>query len=301
MDVAQLTEHFAIPGVLAFDETSAGLIRAVITTPQATATVFLQGAHVAAWQPAGQKPVIFLSRKSELAPGKPIRGGVPIAFPWFAVRRDGKPGPSHGFARIQPWTLAFAALSGDELHLTFTLGPSDQGREFGFDGFRLAFRVTIGRALTMQLTVVNDANAPLVFEEALHTYFAVGDAHRTTVAGLDGATYLDKTEGFKPKVQQGLVTFSGETDRMYPNTTAACVIDDAAGERRIRVEKSGSNTTVVWNPWVERAATLADMDDNEWREFVCCETVNAGANAVTLAPGASHTMEARISVESTKG
>lgn len=301
MDAAQLTEHFAIPGVLAFDEASSGLVRALVTTPQATATVYLQGAHVAAWQPAGEKPVIFLSRKSELAPGRPIRGGVPIAFPWFAARRDGKPGPSHGFARIEPWTLAFAALSGDDLHLTLTLGPSAQGRGFGFDAFRLAFHITMGRTLTMRLTVANDAETPLVFEEALHTYFSVGDAHSTTVAGLDGATYLDKTEGFSPKTQQGMVTFSGETDRLYPNTTAACVVDDAANARRIVIEKAGSNTTVVWNPWVEGAARLADMEANEWREFVCCETANAGANAVTLAPGASHTMEARISVESTKG
>jgi len=297
MNLAQLTEHFAIPGVLAFEETAGGLIRAAITTAQTTATIYLQGAHVAAWQPAGMKPVIFLSRKSELAPGKAIRGGVPICFPWFATRHDGRPGPSHGFARIEPWTPAFAALADEELHLTFTLRPTALSRESGFDQFRLAYRVTIGRALTMQLTVVNDADVPLTFEEALHTYFAVGDAHETTIAGLDGVTYLDKTDGFKPKVQHGQVTFSGATDRMYENTAATCTIDDKAGGRRITVEKAGSNTTVVWNPWQEGAARLADMEANEWHEFVCCETANAGVNAVTLAPGASHTMQARISVE----
>ncbi|HEU5342135.1 D-hexose-6-phosphate mutarotase [Edaphobacter sp.] len=299
MDIAQLTEDFAIPGVLAFNEAPGGLIYAAITSRAATATIYLQGAHVAAWQPAEQKPAIFLSRKSELAPGKAIRGGVPISFPWFATRHDGRPGPSHGFARIEPWTLAFAALADEELHLTFTLGPTALGRELGFDRFRLAYRVTVGRTLTMQLTVVNDAASPLVFEEALHTYFAVGDAHETEIAGLDGATYLDKTDSFKPKAQHGLVTFSGATDRMYENTAAACTIDDKAGRRRITVEKSGSNTTVVWNPWQEGAARLADLEANEWHEFVCCETANAGVNAVTLAAGASHTMQARISVEAT--
>lgn len=296
MDIAQLTEHFGIPGVLAFEQTPAGLIYAAVTTPEATATVYLQGAHVAAWQPVGAKPVLFLSRRSELAPGKPIRGGVPISFPWFAARHDGKAGPSHGFARIQPWTLAFAALAGEDLHLTFTLGPTAMSREFGFDGFRLAFQVTIGRALTMRLTVANDGGAPLVFEEALHTYYAVGDAHQTTIDGLDGETYLDKTDGFKPKVQHGPVTFSGPTDRMYRNTAAGCVVQDAAGRRRITVAKTGSETTVVWNPWEEGAARLPDMEANEWHEFVCCETANAGVNAITLATGASHTVEARVSV-----
>lgn len=296
MDIAQLTEHFGIPGILAFEQTPAGLIYAAITTPEATATVYLQGAHVAAWQPAGAKPVIFLSRRSELAPGKPIRGGVPISFPWFATRHDGKTGPSHGFARIQMWTLAFAALAGDDLHLTFTLGPTTMSREFGFDKFRLAFQVTIGRTLTMRLTVANDADAPLVFEEALHTYYSVGDAHETTITGLDGVTYLDKTDDFKPKVQHGPVTFSGATDRMYQNTAAGCVVHDAARKRRITVGKTGSETTVVWNPWEGGAARLADLEASEWHEFVCCETANAGVNAITLASGASHTMEAHVSV-----
>jgi len=296
MDTRQLTEDFGIPGILAFEQTPAGLIYAAITAPEATATLYLQGAHVAAWQPAGAKPVIFLSRRSELAPGKPIRGGVPIAFPWFAARHDGKAGPSHGFARIQPWTLAFAALAGEDLHLTFTLGPTAMSREFGFDKFRLAFQVTIGRALTMRLTVANDASAPLIFEEALHTYYSVGDAHETMIDGLDGVTYLDKTDGFKPKVQHGAVMFSGATDRLYQNTAADCVVHDAAGKRRITVAKTGSETTVVWNPWDEGARRLTDMDANEWHEFVCCETANAGVNAITLAPGASHTVEARVSV-----
>ena len=125
MDIAHLNEHFGLPGVLSFNATASGLIYASITAPQATATVYLQGAHLAAWQPKGQQPAIFLSRRSDFAPGKPIRGGVPIAFPWFANRHDGKTGPSHGFARIQEWTLAFAALAGDDLHMTFTLGPTE--------------------------------------------------------------------------------------------------------------------------------------------------------------------------------
>src|SRR5437879_5964035 len=107
MDLSYLTEHFGIPGVLSFDQHN-GLIRARVTAPSASATVYLQGAHLAHWQPMGEQPVLFMSRKSDFAVGKPIRGGVPIAFPWFATdknqsRYEGKPGPSHGFARIQDW------------------------------------------------------------------------------------------------------------------------------------------------------------------------------------------------------
>jgi len=296
MDIASLTEHFAIPGVLAFHQTSSGLIRADITTPHATATVYLQGAHLTAWQPAGEQPVLFLSRESDFEPGKPIRGGVPIAFPWFANRHDGKVGPSHGFARIQNWTLAFAALAGDDLHLTFTLAPTEMSRELGYDDFRVAYQLTIGRTLTMQLAVANDAVAPLLFEEALHTYYSVVDVHEATVTGLEATPFIDKTDDMREKpAAHAPLTFTGQTDRVYPNTAATCVLHDAAGRRNITVAKTNSETTVVFNPW----KAMADMGPDEWHEMLCVETVNAAANTVTLAPGKTHTMQARIAVEKT--
>jgi len=298
MDLAQLNEHFGLPGVLAFDAAPSGLIKVEITTPQANATVYLQGAHLTAWKPAGQQPVIFTSRKTELALGKAIRGGIPVCFPWFAARHDGKTGPSHGFGRIQDWTLAFAALAGDDLHLTFTLGPTDMSRGLGFDHFRLAYQLIIGRTLTMQLTVANDGASPLVFEEALQTYYKVADVHEINVTGLEDVTYLDKNDLMQAKKQDGAISITGPTDRVYLNTTTTCVIHDTVSKRRIHVAKTNSNATVVWNPWESGAKKLADMDPTEWREFVAVETVNAAVDTITLAPGASHTMEAHISVES---
>lgn len=294
MDIAQLNDNFGIPGVLFFEEHN-GLARANISSSAARATVYLQGAHLAEWQPAGQQPVLFLSSKSEFVAGKPIRGGVPISFPWFANRHDGKVGPSHGFARIQDWTLAFAAISGEDLHLTFTLAPTQLSRELGFDRFRVAFQLTIGRSLIMQLTVANDAETALVFEEALHTYFAVSDVREVTVSGLEPTAFIDKTDNMteKPPANAPL-TFASVTDRVYSDTTATCVIHDKPGKREITVAKTNSNTTVVFNPWKD----LADMGADEWERMLCVETVNAAANAVTLASGESHTMQARITVES---
>ncbi len=299
MTTAELNAHFAIPGVLTFHQIPSGLIVADVATPVATATVYLHGAHVAEWQPKGELPVLFLSRKSDFEPGKPIRGGVPIAFPWFAAdqkqdRYQGKPGPQHGFARIQDWTLAFAAMAGDDLHMTFTLGPTEMSRELGFDHFKLAFDVTIGRSLTMKLTVANEAKEPLVFEEAMHTYFHVMDVHEVSVTGLEPTSFINKTDGFKVKPgAQGPLKFTGVTDRVYENTAAACTIHDPLAKRRITNTKTGSNTTVVFNPWRE----LPDLAADDWHEMLAVETVNAGANTVTLAPGKTHTMEAHITVE----
>jgi glucose-6-phosphate 1-epimerase len=299
MTLAELNAHFGISGVLKFREIPSGLIVADVSTAVATATVYLQGAHVAEWQPKGGLPVLFMSRKSDLEPGKPIRGGVPIAFPWFAVdqkqdRVDGKPGPSHGFARIQDWTLAFAAMAGDDLHMTFTLGPTAMSRSMGFDHFKLAFEVTIGKSLTMKLAVANEANVPLVFEEAMHTYFHVVDVHEVSVTGLEPTAFIDKTDNFKVKpAAHGPLTFTGVTDRVYENTAAACTIHDPLAKRRITNTKTGSNTSVVFNPWRE----LPDLAGDDWHEMLAVETVNAGVNTVTLGPGKTHTMEAHITVE----
>jgi glucose-6-phosphate 1-epimerase len=302
MDIAALNENFGLPGVLAFEESN-GLTRAVVTTPAASATIYFQGAHLAHWQPAGEQPVLFLSGKSVFQKGKAIRGGVPVIFPWFGDRQDGQAGPAHGFARTAEWEFAFAALAGDDLHLTFTLAPSEATRALGFDRFRVAYQLVIGRTLEMRLTVANDAEAPLVFEEALHTYFAVTDVRQASTSGLRDTEYLDKRDldadgKAKRKMQaEDALVLTQTTDRVYVDSASTCVIDDAAGGRRITVEKENSLTTIVWNPWAELTAKLADMEPEGWHGMLCVETANAGGNAVTLAPGAVHTMRAIVRVE----
>jgi glucose-6-phosphate 1-epimerase len=299
MDIAELENKFAMPGMLDFQKTESGLVFVRVTAPSAAATVYLHGAHMTDWQPAGQAPVLFLSARTELAADKAIRGGVPVIFPWFGPRHDGKEGPMHGFARVSEWDLTFAAVAGDEVHLTFTLAPNEASRALGFDHFRLAYRMTIGRHLTLELTVANVSGVPLVFEEALHSYFAVADVRKATVTGLAGTTYIDKRDEMRRKVQPaGAMAITGTTDRVYLDTTAACVIDDVAGKRKIVVEKAGSGTTVVWNPWAEVAATMADMEPAGWLGMLCVETANVGDSAVTLNAGETHTMQASISVES---
>ena len=296
MNIADLGERFAIPGHLEFDEHQ-GLARAQVGLPAAAATVYLHGAHVTHWSPAGTGPVLFLSEQSEFADGKAIRGGVPICWPWFGSRSDSKPGPSHGFARIQEWELAFTALipgeSGDRMHLTFTLAPSELSRSLGFDNFRVAYEVVVGATLTLKLTVANLAAAPLRFEEALHAYFVVDDVRHASLSGLESATYLDKTDGTRAKTTpDGPLRFTSETDRVFPANTAPITIHDAGNRRVVTIQKSHSATTVVWNPW----SGLADLAGDAWPRFVCVEAANAGANAITLNGGETHTVSAVISV-----
>ena len=304
MTAATLNESFAVPGVLHFEE-AGPLQRAQITLPSCSATVYLHGAHLTHWQPAGQAPVLFLSPDSEFAPGKPIRGGVPICFPWFGPRGGGQPGPSHGFARIQDWTVANAALlPGEEptLHLTFTLGPTELSRSLGFDHFRVAFELIFGadagRTATLRLSVANLAPEPLVFEEALHTYFAVADVRNTQIAGLSDAPYLDKTDGGRQKTTPaGELVLTGTTDRVFPEHPGPVRIHDRGNQRTLTNTKQNSATTVLWNPWAEVSATFSDLPNDSWPGFVCVESGNTGADKVELASNQAYTLEATFSVE----
>ncbi len=298
MDPTHRLKEFEIPNTLAFDE-SAGLLRAVISTPLADAVLYLQGAHLTHWSPRGQRPVLWVSPKSLFAPGKAIRGGVPIIFPWFGARGEGKPGPAHGFARTMEWSVEETKLrNSGQLEITLALLPNEMTRGFGYDNFHLRFRVVIGSELEMELEVRNNAQQTLSYEEALHTYFAVADVRECSVSGLEETAYIDKTDGFKRKRSEAKpIRITKETDQVHVNTKAACTINDPVWNRRLVIEKSGSDSTVVWNPWIEKTRGMSDMAPEDWKEMICVETANANDNVIHLSSGASHKLTTLVRVE----
>ena len=301
MQLTQLNSQFAIPNVLHFDQHN-DLIRAQITLPTCAATVYLHGAHVTHFQPTGDASVFFLSSHSDFAPAKPIRGGIPICFPWFGTRGDGKPGPTHGFARIQDWTVTAAALTGNDfLHLTLTLEPSELSRSLGFDHFRAAYEIVLGqdsgRTITLRLSVANLAPTPLHFEEALHTYFHIANIHNVELTGLESSTYLDKRDDLKSKTTPpSPLKITSWTDRVFPGATGPVTIHDEGNHRILTNTKTNSATTVVWNPWSDGSAAFADLAPGDWLQFVCVETANTAVNAITLAPNQTHAMQTTISI-----
>ena len=289
----------ALPPSVRIDEGAGGLRRVRVDSASCVAEVFLQGAHVTAWHPVSSRsPVLWLSRSSVFEPGRAIRGGVPICFPWFGPSGADRSAPAHGFARLREWRLSQAR---EDAAGIVTLAMELEGADASGPWpcrFRLVHRITLGTELRMELEVHNDGAEPFTFEEALHTYFSVGDISRATVTGLEGTEYLDKTGGLR-RNRQGdePVRFAGETDRVYLDTRGDCVIHDPVGQRRITIGKTGSAATVVWNPWIDKARAMPDFGDDEWTGMLCVETCNVGAHACTLAPGAFHTMAAGIAIE----
>jgi glucose-6-phosphate 1-epimerase len=299
MYLPESLNQFEIPDALVFEKPPGGLLRARVSTAVAEASVYLQGAHLTQWTPRGQRPVLFLSERSLFAPGHPIRGGVPIIFPWFGDRTDGKAGPAHGFARRMDWSLEETRLCDDgRLVMRLALSSNDTTHALGFDSFRAYFRLAIGEELEMQLEIHNDGNQKLTYEEALHSYFSIGDVYQISVSGLEGTTYIDKTDGFQRKMLgNDPIRIGGETDQVHLSTKTDCVLHDPVWNRRITIEKGGSESTIVWNPWIEKTKGIKDMGAEDWKSMICIETANAADNVVQLLPGESHKMIALIRVE----
>jgi len=273
-----------------------GLAVARVFGKAGTAEIYLRGAHLSSWTPTGGNPVIWMSEESEYAPGVPLRGGVPICFPWFAAHPTDASAPSHGFARLADWQLAEAREAGDDVVLVFLLTDTEATRASAWPHrFEARYTVTIGAELSLSLQVTNQDSVDLSFEEALHTYLAVADIRRTEVSGLEGAPFTDRLTGPRP-AESAPVRFDAETDRIYLNSTAATTVTDAATGRVITITKQGSASTVVWNPWIDKAAAMADFGDDEYTGMVCVETCNIRDNTITLAPGASHDLSVRYSV-----
>ena len=302
--VDELNEQFGLPGVLQFRESHPGMPSALITTPSCTAEFYLYGAHLTQWTPTGHEPALYLSPRSGFTPGKPIRGGIPLVFPWFGPAATSpiqtpEGAAQHGFARVSPWSLRFAAFAGEDLHLSAVLDQTEAVRALGFTGFELAIEIVLGRTLAVRLTAANTGEAPFHYEDVLHAYLHVGDSREVSVEGLEGTNYLDKTDDFKQKTQsEPALRFVGEVDRPYLNTVAPLAVVDPALRRRLRVEKKGSRTTVTWNPGEALAAKLPDLLLEEWNRFVCIEPGNVAGDLVTLQPREAHTTELRLSLES---
>jgi len=298
MRAEELTAEFGIAGVLDFAETEHGLVKTAISLDGVTAELFLQGAQVTAWRPSDERPVLFTSRNSAFAPGRAIRGGVPIVFPWFGANRHTPTAPQHGFARTATWHLDGVETAGREsLTLTLSLGDGDVGSTFWPERFRAIYTVTFAQTLSLRLAVQNRATHPIVFEEALHSYFAISDIAQIAISGLAGTTYIDKTDAARRKAQSAdPITITAETDRVYLDTPRQCVVEDRVWRRRIVIEKNGGASSVVWNPWTEKAIAMADLGDPAWRGMVCVETGNIADNEVRLAADAEHQMSTAISV-----
>lgn len=281
-------KRFACDGLI-IDTGLGGLTRLKWSTDLCDAELYVQGAHLTHFQPKDHQPLLWMSQQSYFEEGKPIRGGVPICFPWFGANALDSTAPSHGWARLSQWTLLDCQLESS--------GDAAVTLECSILNFHVRYRIQLGRTLQMSLSVELPAEATggQSFEAALHTYLLIDDIHRTSIEGLESVAYFDKV-GVPTWCQASHepIRFEKETDRVYCDTEATCLVIDPGMKRTIRISKTGSKSTVIWNPWIEKSQRMKDFGDQEWRSMVCVESANVGANAIRLEPGENHTMTADL-------
>ena len=286
-------KKFEIPGRVTFLEGNGELPKVEVTTDWSTAEIYLHGAHVTHFQKKDEAPLLFLSQCSRFRNGQPIRGGIPIIFPWFGAR-EGE--PMHGFARTTQWELHEAtAVPDGGVSLRFSLPDAAEGATWL--PFTANYIVTITHLLELQLVITNASpEHPFSFEACLHSYFSVGDINAVSITGLKGVNYLDKVENFTPKTETAdAIKITAEVDRVYLDTNSVVEIHDPTLRRKLRLEKIGAASTVVWNPWILKAQQMPDFGTDEYQQMVCVESGNVGRNKVTLPPGKSSVMSLRIS------
>lgn len=298
LDSSALNARYGIPEQLSFKELPDGFVVAEVTNAHATASIALQGAHLMTWIPQGGLPVIWLSSAAKFAPGKSIRGGVPICWPWFGPHPTEAKFPGHGFARTVPWdVIETQKLANGATRLVFRLQHSDATRAQWPHPSDLEIHMVVGPTLDIDLVTRNTGDRSITIGDALHTYFEVGDVRQVQVLGLDGCAYLDKVDSGMTRQQSGPVTIAGEVDRIYLQSSADCVIEDPVLKRRIRIAKKGSNSTVVWNPWIEKAEKMGDLGEDGYLNMLCVESTNAADDVIELSPGSEHHLWVRYSVE----
>jgi glucose-6-phosphate 1-epimerase len=305
-DISQLNDKYALQGdnsYVRFQTGEGGLPVVEIQNSQASATICLQGAHLLSWIPGDEEEVIWLSEAAKFNPGKAIRGGIPICWPWFGAHgsatEEARPDfPAHGFVRTANWkVICTEALDGDSTRITFTTEPQPENAHMWPAGTNLQLQVTIGKKLEMELITHNNGSEQVTIGQALHTYFRVGDVNNVLVHGLEDTVYLDKLEAFKRKQQIGPITISEEVDRIYLDTTNDCVIEDRSLKRNIIIIKCGSNSTVVWNPWRETASKMGDLGADGYKTMLCVESCNAATDVVTIEPGKAHHLWVQYDVQ----
>jgi glucose-6-phosphate 1-epimerase len=284
-DLPERLKRFEIPGRVTVMEGNGEMSMVEVTTDHSSAEIYLHGAQVTAFRKKGEPGLLFLSQCSRFGGNHPIRGGIPIVFPWFGVR-EGM--PAHGFARLGEWDLHEVSTVPDG-GVTLRFGLPENAMRATLPPFMANYVISVSERLSLELIITNaSADQPFAFETCLHTYFAVGDIANVSLEGLEGADYLDALENMAQKRDAApSIRINGEIDRVYYNTNAAVDIVDPGLGRRVRVEKSGAASTIVWNPWIQKSQLMPDFGTEEYRSMICVESGNVGPNRLVLPPGKS--------------
>jgi glucose-6-phosphate 1-epimerase len=300
IDIDELDDKFAIEGEVGFAELDGELVYITVSNKYGDADICLYGAHVTSFRPRAQMDLLWMSDESNFEGGKPIRGGIPVCFPWFGPHKTDSNKPQHGFARLMYWEVVSTSTNAAaESVVKLQLTSSEETKEHWPHDFKAEITFVVGKKLTETLKVTNTSGEPFEYTCALHTYYSLSALESITIEGLQGLTYYNQLTGEKEIQEEEKLEITEALTRHYLNTESAVIIDDSAFRRRIKVDKAGSKVTTVWNPGAEASEKIADLPDDGYETFVCVEATNAFDYPVHLNPGESFETSAIIGIDDT--
>jgi len=277
-----------------------GLPTLLIDTPLARCEISLFGAQVLSFIPRADGRDVLWCSDAQRGRERPVRGGVPLCWPWFARQDQSPDAVQHGVARTMRWRVdEFGESDDGQARVVLSLKATAAGWPAAPDWPKRCaprFEIRVGRALEMVLTTRNDSRQTVSLTQALHSYFRVGDVRQIGIDGLQGLDYLDKLRGFRQFTQHDPWRFGKSCDRIYLRSGKRHRIDDPVLGRSILIESADSASTVVWNPGVAHVGALGDVPLTDWYPFVCVEAANcAPLDRVSLPPGGFAMIGQRIS------
>lgn len=298
IDIDELDDKFSIEGELGFAQLENDLVFATISNKYADADICLYGAHITSFRPHNTMEILWVSPNSNFEEGSPIRGGIPVCFPWFGQHKTDPQKPQHGFGRLMYWDVVETASSPNgETLIRLQLCSSEETKAFWPHDFCAEISVNVGRTLIATLKVTNTSSVPFEYGCALHSYFTLSSIENITIEGLQNTKYHNQLQPGDLIQESAELAIQQAETRHYYDTESPVVISDPFFRRRIKVSKLGSSVTTVWNPWEEACAKIPDLPDDGYHAFVCVEAVNAFNNVIRLAPGEVHETSAIIGLE----
>lgn len=292
--LTSLQQRFNHPNVRFYQRDQ--LVMIELNNSYGEVTVTTHGATLLSYIPAGGSDLLWVSDTAIYDGTKPVRGGVPVCWPWFGAYDASKMGAhptdaakkAHGFARYELWEVESVESIGDATQVVLSLTPNASiEKAWPFD-FKLSLAITLGKQLEVELIGENRSDQAWYVTEALHTYFKVAQAPGLVIEGLEGKTYYDKNQDFAPFTQADTLKVQAPMDCVYVDHTGSVVMKDQG--RDIVMDKANSASTIVWNPGAEGVKAFADMPNDQYQHMVCVEAGNALQNGYELAAGARHVM-----------
>jgi len=298
IDIDELEDRFSIEGELGFAELEEDLVFITVSNKYADADICLYGAHVTSFRPQNNLDFLWLSPESNYEVGKAIRGGIPVCFPWFGPHQSNPEMPQHGFGRLMYWEVVHTDTNpAGETIIKLQLNSSDETKVYWPHDFCAEMTFVVGQKLGISLKVTNSSSNSFEYSSALHSYFNLSLIGNLSIEGLQGTKYHNQLIPGDSIQEEEKLEISEAVTRHYYDTEAPVILVDSIYRRRIRIDKTGSKVTTVWNPWEETCAQIADLEDDAYETFVCIETVNAFEDCISLSPGQSHETTAVIGLE----